>query len=76
MTMKWVYAVPKRKGVEEEVITRIKRLYDNNASIVVVNNILGRKIRNKRGSLRQGDKPSMLWFSMVIDPLLYIWKRD
>ena len=71
LIMSWLYSVLKKKGVAAEVIDRLGRLYENNISIVVVNNILGRAIRNKRQSLRQGDKPSMCWFSVAIDPLIY-----
>ena len=45
-------------------------------TVVVVNNLLGRSIPNTRGSLRQGDVPSMYWFGVGIDPLLvYLEKR-
>ena len=48
LIMSWLYSVLKKKGVAAEVIDRLGRLYENNISIVVVNNILGRAIRNKR----------------------------
>ena len=60
-----------KKGVDEEVINRIRRLYADSISVVVVNNVPGRAIKNIRGSLRQGDGPSMFWFGTGIDPLLY-----
>ena len=42
----------------------------------MVNNVQGRAINNLRGSLRQGDVPSMFWFAVGIDPLLlYLEKR-
>ena len=45
-------------------------------SIVVVNNVQGKTVSNIRGSLRQGDLPSMHLFSYGIDPLLnYLEKR-
>ena len=75
LIMSWVYSVLKKKGVAAEVIDRLRRLYENNIFIVVVNNILRRAIRNKRGSLRQGDKPSMYWFSVAIDPMLYYLEK-
>ena len=44
--------------------------------MVVVNNLLGKSFPNNRGSLRQGDVPSMFWFAVGIDPLLvYLEKR-
>ena len=41
----------------------------------MVNNQLGRKIPNNRGSLRQRDIPSMYWFGIGIDPLLVYLER-
>ena len=49
---------------------RLKNLYRDNLSIVVVNNIEGRCIKNIRLSLRQGDLPSMFFFAFGIDPLI------
>ena len=44
--------------------------------MVVVNKMLGNSIPNTRGSLREGDVPSMYWFGVGIDPLLvYLEKR-
>ena len=71
LDMAWVYLVIAKKGVDEEVINRIRRLYANSISVVVVNNVPGRAFKNIRGSLRQGDVPSMFWFGTGIDPLLY-----
>ena len=59
-----------------QVIRRLKNLYMNSVSIVVVNNVQGKTVSNIRGSLRQGDLPSMHLFSYGIDPLLnYLEKR-
>ena len=45
-------------------------------SVIVVNNVPGKAIKNIRLSLRQGDLPSMHLFSHGIDPLLsYLEKR-
>ena len=74
--MKWVYMVLDKKGLDRRVISRIKNLYRNNISIVVVNNIQGKAVKNVRLSLRQGDLHSMHLFSYGIDPLLtYLEKR-
>ena len=43
--------------------------------MVVVNNLLGETFLNIRGSLRQGDVPSMFWFATGIDPLLVYLER-
>ena len=74
--MAWVYLVLEKKGLAKPTIDRIRNLYDDSRSIVMVNNIQGRVIQNLRGSLRQGDLPSMYWFGIGIDPLLgYLEKR-
>ena len=42
----------------------------------MINNTQGKKLINKRLSLRQGDRPSGIWFCYGIDPLLtYLEKR-
>ena len=65
-----------RKGLNEEVINKLKNLYNDNLSIVVVNNVEGKCIKNIRMSLRQGDVPSMFFFAYGIDPLItYLEKR-
>ena len=66
----WVFAVLRAKGVAEEVISRIKNIYQNCITIPVVNNERGRPIQNRRENLRQGCPGSMGWFSVAIDPLL------
>ena len=63
-------------GVSPQVIDRLKRLYTVSNTVVVVNNVMGNSFPNIRGSLRQGDVPSMFWFAVGIDPLLvYLEKR-
>ena len=66
----WLSMVLAKKGVSQEIIDRIKRLYDDCTTTVVVNNVLGQSFPNIRGSLRQGDVPSMYWFGIGIDHLL------
>ena len=62
--------------MHEKVLNIISGLYKNNLTITVVNNIKGKSFRNNRGSLRQGDLPSMTWFSYKIEPLfLYLDRR-
>ena len=76
LDMAWVYLVLAKKGVSQEVIDRIRRLYADSTTVVAVNNIQGKSFPNNRGSLRQGDVPSMFWFAAGIDPLLvYLEKR-
>ena len=65
-----------KKYVCAEVISRIQKLYAENTTVVVVNNVLGKAFPNNRGSLRQGDVPSMYWFSLGIDPLLVYLDRQ
>ena len=76
LDMAWVYLVLSKKGVSMEVINRLKRVYTKSTTVVVVNNVHGKAFPNNRGSLRQGDVPSMFWFAAGIDPLLfYLEKR-
>ena len=76
LVMSWVFAVLQAKGLNQSVIDRIKNLYVDNITVVVVNNKMGRAFHNTRLSLRQGDLPSMFWFAYAIDPLLmYLEKR-
>ena len=75
LDMAWVYLVLEKKGVVKEVIDRLENLYSDSISVVMVNNIQGRAIPNIRGSLRQGDIPSMYWFGVGNDPLLFYLER-
>ena len=70
LVMTWVFLVLEKKGLSEGVINRLKNLYQDNLSIVVVNNIEGKCVKNLRLSLRQGDIPSMYFFAFGIDPLI------
>ena len=72
----WVFSVLRAKGVPEDVIERIENIYRDSVTIPVVNNVRGRKIKNKRGSLRQGCPGSMGWFGIAIDPLLILMMRS
>ena len=65
-----------KKGLCKEVTDRFRNLYNDNLSIVVVNNIPGKCIQNVRQSIRQGDKFAMELFSFGIDPILgYLERR-
>ena len=55
----WVLAVLKAKGVPDDVLSRIKGIYQESVTIPVVNNLRSRAIKNIRGSLRQGDPGAM-----------------
>jgi exonuclease III len=70
MVLTWSLLVLRKKGLCEEACARIANMYKNNYSIVVVNNVLGRCIENKRLTIRQGDKISMELFVFGIDPVL------
>ena len=67
--------VLQKKGVSKLVIDRLKTLYEDNLSVIVVNNIEGKCIPNRRLSLRQGDVPSMFFFAYGIDPLITYLER-
>ena len=75
LEMDLVYLVLAKKGVCQEVIKRIRRLYKESSTIVVENNILWQSFSNIRGFLRQGNLPSMYWFGVGIDPLLKYLER-
>ena len=76
LCLDWTYKVLERKGLCKEEILRLQNLYSDSISVVVVNDIQGKAIQNIRGSLRQGDIPSMHLFCYGIDPLLtYLDKR-
>lgn len=65
----WPIMVLCKKGCREKFKEILEMLFDDVCSIVVVNNVQGRKIKLER-SLRQGDIPSMLLFAYGIDPYL------
>ena len=76
LVMHWVFMVLSKKGLCNQVISRLKNLYRDNITIVVVNNVLGKSFLNHRWSLRQGDVPSMHWFAYGKDPpIAYLEKR-
>jgi hypothetical protein len=76
LCLDWVKLVLRKKGVREEALTRFSNIYGEGITIPVVNNIPGNPVINKRLSLRQGDRPSGVWFCYGIDPLLaYLEKR-
>ena len=76
LVMSWVFMVLEKKGLSKQVIDQLSNLYQDNWSIIVVNNIEGDCIKNTRLSLRQGDVPSMFFFAYGIDPLIsYLEKR-
>ena len=62
LCMEWVFTVLKTKRIDQRVIERLMRYYKDSITIPIVNNILGRMIKNTRLTLRQGDCPSSLWF--------------
>ena len=56
--------------MDEIVINRLKAMYDNHMTVVVVNNIHGKCFPNHRWSIRQGDRPSSIFFCYGLDPHL------
>ena len=75
LSMCWVYAVLLQKKLDAKVAHRISNLYSDNFTIPVINQVHGKPIPNIRGSLRQGDIPSMYWFAVGLDPLLNYLER-
>ena len=70
MVLTWVFMVLQAKGLDKKVIARLKNLYDNHLTVVVINNIQGRCFANTRWSIRQGDRPSSILFCYGLDPHL------
>ena len=70
MVSTWYFKVIQRKGLAPEVIRHYMNLYEQNFSIVVVNGIRGRCIKNVRMSVGQGNKFAMKIFAFGMDPIL------
>jgi hypothetical protein len=75
LVMDWAFLVLKKKNLATEAIERMQRLYLDNFSIPVINNVQGRAINNKRMCLKQGDVPSMHFFAYAIEPMLLLMDR-
>ena len=75
MSLNWCLKVMAKKGACSSFLARLRHLYSDNYSVVVVNNIPGAAVKNIRLTLRQGDIPSMELFSFGIDPLLVLLNR-
>ena len=48
LVMSWVFQVLEKKGLSIAIIDRLKNLYTDSISIVVVNNIYGKSVKNQR----------------------------
>ena len=76
LCLDWVKLVLEKKGMASDALERFMNIYREGITIPLINNTAGRSILNKRLSLRQGDRPSGIWFCYGIDPLLdYLLKR-
>ena len=76
LCLEWVRKVLEKKGLAAKALDRFMNLYRDGVTIPMINNIPGRRLINKRLSLRQGDRTSGYWFCYGIDPLLaYLNKR-
>ena len=76
MVLLWVFKVLEAKGLDKKVIESLKNIYSDNITIIVVNTIPGRSVKNIRWSIRQGDRPSSVLFNYGIDPHLeWLYKR-
>ena len=51
MVLTWVFMVLRAKGLDKKVIMRLKSMYENHLTVVVVNNIHGRSFTNNRWSI-------------------------
>ena len=76
MVTTWCFQVPLKKGISPQVISRYRNLYEDNVSLITVNNKVGKAVQITRQSIRQGDKFAMELFSFGIDPVLeYLDRR-
>ena len=75
MTLSWCLKVMEKKGACPEFLARLRNLYTNNLSVIVVNNIQSAAVQNVRVTLRQGDVPRMVLFCFGIDPLIHRLER-
>ena len=75
LCLEWVKQVLRKKGIAEAALDRFSNLYKDGITIPVINNVPGKPILNDRLSLRQGDRPSGVWFCYGIDPLLVYLER-
>ena len=57
LCLDWTYQVLEKKGLDKRVISRLRNLYLNTFTIVVVNSTQGQAVKNISLSLRQGDLP-------------------
>ena len=81
LCLDWVRKVLEKKGLAKEALHRFTNLYKEGITIPVVNNMLGPNLVNNRLSLRQGDRPSGIWFYFgiypyTVTPSLSTWRRD
>ena len=70
MVLIWVLKVLKAKGLDQEIINSIMNIYENNLTVVVVNNVQGSCFANIQWSIRQGDRASSIFFCYGLDPHL------
>ena len=70
MVLTWVFQVLLAKGLDKQVVNRLYNLYNNHLTVVVINGVQGRCFSNTRWSIRQGDRPSSMFFVYGLDPLL------
>ena len=65
-----MFKVLEAKGLDKKVIDRLRNMYENHFTIVVINNIRGQCFPNLRWSIRQGGRPSSILFCYGLDPHL------
>ena len=57
MVLLWVFKIMAAMGLDKSVIDRFRKIYRDNITMVVVNNIIGKGTKNVRWSICQGDRP-------------------
>ena len=67
LCLDWVFKVLEQKGLDPRVIARYKNLYEDNHTVVVVNSIPGKSVKNIR--ISETRRPSQHAF-------LQLWDRS
>nr|MCS5593020.1 reverse transcriptase domain-containing protein [Porticoccaceae bacterium] len=75
LCLNWTWKVLERKEAAPAFVDKMKNIYNKGITVPVVNNSLGPEVPNNRASLRQGDRPSGLWYCFAIDPLIVYLER-
>ncbi|TFY54492.1 hypothetical protein EVJ58_g8829 [Rhodofomes roseus] len=71
----YLWDILRAMGLPESFITRIKNLYENATTVIIINGEISKPYRVSRG-VRQGDPLSCLLFDLAIEPLACALRRS